>query len=141
VSRTRKLLVGILAVTVLAVLPSTASAGLREEMLGAINVQRMAHGVPPLRHSPFLHSSSYGYARYLMRIDRFGHAGSSSFGELLEIHGGRAAYVKRTVRLWMRSPGHRRLLLSHTYRRAGVGMTSGRFQGARRSIWVARLGR
>ncbi len=140
-SRTRKLLVGTLAVTVLAVLPSTASAGLREEMVGAINVQRMAHGVAPLRHSPYLHNTSYGYARYLMRVDRFGHAGSSSFGELLEIHGGRAAYVQRTVHLWMRSPGHRRLLLSRTFRRAGVAMTTGRFQGAHRSIWVARLGR
>ena len=141
-SRTRKLLVGILAVTVLVPVPSTASAGLREEMIGAINVQRMAHGVAPLRHSPFLHSTSYGYARYMMRTDRFAHAGARrSFGELLEIHSGRSAYVQRTVHLWMRSPSHRRLLLSRYFRHGGVGMTTGSFQGARRSIWVARLGR
>ena len=141
-SRTRKLLVGVLAVTVLAALPSTASAGLREEMVGAINAQRIAHGVAPLRHSPFLHSTSYGYARHLMRSQRFAHAGSlRSVGELLEIHNGRAAHVQRTVHLWMRSSSHRRVLLSRTFHRAGVGLTSGHFQGHRRSIWVARLGR
>lgn len=146
-SRTRKLLVGVLAVTVLAVLPSTASAGLREEMVGAINAQRIAHGVAPLRHSRSLHGSSFAYARYLMVHQRFAHAShiraSRAFrplGEVLEIHGGRYAQVQRTVALWMRSPSHRRLLLSRACRYVGAGMSTGRFQGRRRSIWVAHLG-
>lgn len=142
-SRTRKLLVGVLAVTVPAVLPSTASAGLPEEMVGAINAQRVAHGVAPLRHCPFLHRSSDGYARQLMHSQRFGHnlSGFRPAGEVLEIHSGRLAYVRRTVGAWMRSPSHRRVLLSRSFRYAGAALSTGRFQGHRRSIWVARFRR
>ena len=145
--RLRLLCAGVLAVLALGLLPAGAAAGPGEEMVGAINHVRMTRGLPPLRTSPTLNRSSYGYARLLMRTQRFGHAryihASRAFrplGEVLELHPGRTAQVRAALRRWLHSPTHRRVLLSRSFRYVGVGLTSGRFRGWTRSIWVAQLG-
>jgi uncharacterized protein YkwD len=120
---------------------ATASTG--TDMLTAVNGVRAAHHLRPLRFSPSLSRSSYGYARHLMRTDRFAHAGSipgfRRAAEILEHHTGRGATVGATLRRWLASPPHRAILLNPSFRYLGVGLTSGTFGGRRASIWVGRL--
>ena len=143
----RVFLAGTLAVLALAAVPGSAPAGPRESMLERINAVRASAGVHPLRLSRGLNGSSYRYARYLMRRDRFGHAsrirasGFRTLGEVLEMHRGYRAQVHGTFRTWMNSPGHRYVLLSRRFYWIGLGRVAGRFHGRRSTIWVGQLGR
>jgi uncharacterized protein YkwD len=140
--------IGVLAALALAVIPASAPATPRESMLRQINAMRAYVGVHPLRLSGSLNRSSYRYSRYLMRRDRFGHASTIRasrrfrvLGEVLEMHRGRRAQVGATFRAWMRSPGHRHVLLSRRFYWIGLGRVAGRFHGRRATIWVGQLGR
>lgn len=148
---TRALRAGLLAVSLLAAMtllaapPSTAGAN---PMVKKINDFRRAHGVPPLRSSPRLSRASKGFARRLMRTNRLGHASSvqgdrrySSTGEILALQGGWRVRRAAAMRSWRRSPGHRSILLSRRFRRAGAGLSRGHFGGRPSSIWVVRFGR
>src|ERR671914_133707 len=62
-------------------------------------------------------------------------------GENLALVGGRAPRPGRAVHLWLRSPGHRGVLLDRRMRRIGVGRASGLFGGRPATVWVLRVGR
>jgi uncharacterized protein YkwD len=116
-------------------------------MVDRINEARAERGVAPVRHHASLSRSAKRYAKHLLRTGRFGHAGriraSDRFrrlGELLSWHRGRKPRRGRTVRRWLRSTGHRRVLLDDRYRFAGAGRAYGRFRGRRCTIWVVHLG-
>ncbi len=137
--------VAVVVAAVLAVAPARAAASPGQDMVNAINGVRSAHHLRLLVPSPSLDRSSYGYARYLIESDRFGHAGSipGGFrlaGEILEHHPGRLAFVQRTVGEWMRSPAHRAIILDPRFRYVGVGLTSGSWLARRTSMWVGRFG-
>lgn len=126
---------------------ASAPANEVEALLDAANEARARHGVPPLRLSPGLTRSATAYAEHLMRHGVFGHAGTLSapgsfnrLGEALELHPGRAAHPRRTVRRWLASYSHRVLLLSRGFRYAGAAAVRGRFRGRTSTIWVLRLG-
>lgn len=46
---------------------------------------------------------------------------------------------KRLVIEWLNSPGHRQVMLSHRYRRAGAGKAVGWIGGRKSTIWVVRF--
>jgi uncharacterized protein YkwD len=103
-------------------------------MVDAINAARVEHGVQPLRASRGLAGSSRRYARWMLAHQYFGHLAriraSRRFrwlGETLELHSGWRPQVGATLRRWLRSPGHARVLLSSTYRWIGAGWARGRF--------------
>jgi uncharacterized protein YkwD len=132
------------ALTVLALLPASApaEASTASRMVAKMNAVRAAHGIGPLREVHKLNRSSYRWGRYLMRRDWLGHASLSKShvkGEIIELHGGRANKIARTVGAWMSSSGHRAVLLAGRFHRVGVGKTTGRFNGRRVTIWVARF--
>lgn len=138
----------LLATLAMAALPASAPASARGAMLSQINAVRAYVGVHPLRMSRSLNGSSSRFARRLMRRDVFGHASriqaSSRFrmlGEILELHGGHRPQVGATLRAWLRSPGHRRVLLSRKYYWVGLGRSAGSFHGRRATIWVGHFGR
>ena len=143
---TRTLVTACLAATL--ALPAAAQAAPPSEiMLRKVNEARAQHGVGGLQASPSLNASAAGYAHWLMSTDTFGHLASirasGSFervGEVLELHGGRRARIARTVRRWLRSPGHRTVLLDPSFRYFGAGRTVGRFRGRPATIWVGQLG-
>lgn len=144
----RTLAAGVLAALALAVIPGSAAATPRYSLLAEINTVRAYAGLHPLRLSSSLNRSSGRYSRYLMRHNRFGHASriraSRRFrmlGEVLEMHRGWRAQVRGTLRAWLRSPGHRAVLLSPRFRWIGLGRATGRFHGRRSTIWVSQLGR
>ena len=106
----------------------------------AINATRRRHGLPRVRasrrlvyvakiqsydlaqHNSLSHSSSNG-----MRFDRRIRSvvRARRVGEVVMAFHGRAT-GRRVVRAWMRSPSHRRQLLTWSYRRVGVGHASPR---------------
>ena len=117
-------------------------------MVREINRERLWHGLGPLKRSPSLHASSSRFARWLMSRDAFGHrariAVASRFewaGENLEMHWGRSAEARSTVRRWMGSPEHRSVILSGEWRWIGVGRSTGSWRGSEATIWVAHFGR
>jgi uncharacterized protein YkwD len=117
-------------------------------MVGKINKVRRAHGLAPLRASRSLKGSSRRFARHLMRIDYFGHfnriLASGRFrrlGEILALQRGWRLRRSSAVRGWLRSPGHRSILLSRAYRHVGAGHARGRFHGRLMTIWVVQFGR
>jgi uncharacterized protein YkwD len=144
---TRICVAGVVAL-ILAV-PAAAQAGsARDPILDYVNKARARHGLAPLRASNSLHGSATAFAGHLMRAQRFGHdtrihAGSRfrMLGEALAIRiGTRRLRPGATVRAWLRSPGHRALVLSSKFRYAGGGYSRGRFGGRGAVISVLHLG-
>lgn len=125
--------------------PDTAAAS---QMAAAINHVRARHGLRPLRVSGSLNSSAARFSQGLMARDVFAHAGRvqasrrfRSLGEVLMKMSGRRYRVRRAVRAWMHSAGHRMVLLHPSFRAIGAGATRGRFRGRRATIWVVQVGR
>lgn len=115
-------------------------------MIDGINWWRAHAGLKPLRGARKLRRSSRQRARRLMRGNFFAHPARlrvprfDRVGEVIELHGGRRGRVRRAIRRWARSPSHRALLLSRSFRYLGAGKATGRYRGSRATIWVVRLG-
>lgn len=141
----------VLALVLLAALsiPTAAeSASAAPQIVKKINKARAAHGLPALRYSPSLGRSSRRYARKLMRLDVFRHApriqasrGFRLLGECLAMNRGWRLNRSRVIRSWLRSPGHRQILLSRRFNRVGAAPARGRLWGRPSTIWVAQFGR
>jgi uncharacterized protein YkwD len=146
---TRPTLLALLALMLTLALPGAAQAATAEElMVQHINKAREHRGKPPLRFSGSLTVSSRRFGRTILRTDRFGHAAriraSRRFrrlGEILAYHRGYRARIRSTVRRWLRSPGHRRVMLSTRFRYVGAGKARGRLGRVRATTWVAQFGR
>ncbi len=116
-------------------------------MVEKINSVRAAHGLEPLRASPYLRRSSRRWGTYLINTGQFGHLGvraSRRFpyvGEVLSYHGGWRPRRSATVRGWLESPGHRAALLSPSFDSVGAAFARGRIGGRRTTIWVVQFGR
>jgi uncharacterized protein YkwD len=119
-----------------------------EYMIKKINNVLRVYGLRRLRFSRSLGRSSFRYADWMMRRDYFGHRSRisasrrfRSLGEVIAIHWGRRLQVGSTLRRWLRSSGHRRILLSPRFTWAGAGHRRGRFRGSRATTWVVHVGR
>jgi uncharacterized protein YkwD len=137
----------LLATFALALIPASAPASPRTSMLSQINAVRASMGIHPLRLSSALNGSSSRYAHRLMSRDYFGHASriqaSGRFrmlGEILEMHRGTRPQVGATLRAWLNSPPHRRVLLDRRFYWVGLGRAAGSFHGRRTTIWVGHFG-
>ena len=138
----RILVVAAMTLASVVLVSAPAQASTASKMVERMNAVRAAHGVGPLREISRLNRSSYRWGRFLMRRNWLGHASLSANhvkGEIIELHGGTANRIRRTVRAWMHSPGHRAVLLAGRFHRVGVGKTSGWFNGRHVTIWVARF--
>ena len=126
--------------------PPAARASTANAMVQKVNEVRGQHGLRPLRASGSLAGSSQRFAEHLMRQNILQHRSrpSTSYGnagEVLALHMGSRARVGSTVGKWMRSPSHRSVLLSSSFREMGAGVARGRFGRARAVIWVVQVGR
>ena len=105
-------------------------------LVRAVSHVRVAHGLTPVRGSRSLARSAGRYSRWQLRHDYFGHQPrirmSSRFGvggEVLRWVPSWRIKLRRTLRLWLRSPSHRAALLHPGMRRAGAGIARGRLHG------------
>jgi uncharacterized protein YkwD len=128
--------------------PASQAAGPRLDrgergIVRAINRVRARHGLHALRTHRRLARVADAHSRNMLRSDFFAHGAFSrrvhryvSFRRIGET----LAYSTRCggltfVRMWLRSPTHRAVLLSPGFRRIGVGRRKGRL-GARRACVV-----
>lgn len=126
--------------------PGTANA---QRAVGAtlclINRERTKHGRKRLRHNRTLHDEATRYAKQMVRQSFFAHvepdgddliarirrtgyldhSRSWSLGENIAWGSGSYATPKQTVRGWMKSPGHRRNILSRSFAEIGIGIAIG----------------
>ena len=149
----RVLTVCLLVLAVLA-LPARASTSPTQVtsasnvMIGKINHVRARHRLRPLHSSPALGGSSSRFAAFLMHRGVLAHrsrvsagGGFRKLGEALGMTSGRGLGVSTTVRMWLRSPTHRAVILTRSMNLVGAGMVRGRFHGHRATIWVVQTGR
>jgi uncharacterized protein YkwD len=115
--------------------------------LATMNRVRAVHGLPPLTVDLRLVSAARGHSVEMVRTKTFAHG---DFGARAERNGvtrgllgetlGWAAPVgsatDRIVRMWLRSPEHRVILLGRAYRTVGVGISIGPFKGWPRALVV-----
>lgn len=120
-------------------------------LVRAVNRERAAHGLPPVRTTRRLSRGATRHSIDQLRTDRMSHDSSDgtpfnsrigragSFrraGEVLAwLPGGARAGARSTVAMWMASPPHRAELLTRSFRRVGVGRERGAL-GGRRGIVV-----
>lgn len=86
------------------------------------NVQREAHGLPPLAVDPDLVDSARSHADWMSRNTVLQHT-SQPVGENIALG---QTTTSEAVSDWMRSPGHRANILSGRYRRMGASVRRGR---------------
>lgn len=128
--------------------PSSAAAGANEPRLDTrersvihrVNAVRAAHGLPRLAFGGKLSRAADRHSRRLLRSRVLTHQApgeaplASRLARAARVHpigevvyftarGARSADI---VRAWMDSPGHRAVLLSRDFGRAGVGIRTGR---------------
>jgi uncharacterized protein YkwD len=120
--------------------PSKLSEGLaRQAMICLINQRRAHAGLGALQENAYLNHSAQGHAVAMAKHNSYSHGNAASrirrtgylagatvwtVGENLAWGPGRMGSPKHVVAEWMRSPEHRKALLSG-FHDAGVGMTKG----------------
>jgi uncharacterized protein YkwD len=119
-----------------------ADAAYAAAMVRAINVLRGRHGLRPLAPSAPLTRGAAAHSRSMVRYGYIGHArkirpaGFRLAGEIIEWHGAPRPRIALALRMWMNSPGHRRLLLGSRFRYVGAGTAA----GGRWRLWTVRFG-
>jgi uncharacterized protein YkwD len=134
----------VLATLVVSVAAPAAQAGPRTKMIRSINYVRSWSHRGHLNFSRNLSAGAASWARTLMRRNVLAHSAGAMRrheGEIIEWHTGPRARINSTVIEWWHSAGHRRVMLTRGYRRAGAGRAVGYFGGRRCTIWVVRFAR
>ena len=114
---------------------------LEAAVIRALNQVRVAHDLQPLRSSPSLRSAARGHSEAMLDSGFFGHESADgtafsdrirryytnrgwrtwSVGEALLASQGLSIDATGIVRAWLESPSHRDIILSPTFRDAGIG--------------------
>jgi uncharacterized protein YkwD len=137
--------------------PSADAASIRldraeRKVIRLVNHIRARHGLRRLAVSRALASAASVHSDDMLRRGFFGHASSDGtpmsarvhrytrahwLGENLAIVTRLGSTAQRVVLMWMRSPAHRRVLLSRSSRRIGVGKRTGRLGQLPGAVYTA----
>ena len=131
-----------ISVTFLVAAPAQAAtlSSVERSLLQEINRVRSAHGAPPLRvddklqHAARAHSIDmmrrgyFSHGDFSGRLQRFGARGAT-MAENIGMGSGSYGTARGLVQMWLNSPGHRTNMLNPAFRRIGVGVATGTFQG------------
>jgi uncharacterized protein YkwD len=116
-------------------------APLEAAVVKALNQVRIGAGLKPLRMSPSLRSAARGHSQSMLQLGFFSHESADgtafnerirrhytnrgwrlwSVGEALLASPGTTADPAAVVEAWLESPPHRAIILSPTWRDAGIG--------------------
>jgi uncharacterized protein YkwD len=133
---------------------------LDDAMLCLVNETRARRGLPPVVRSTSLGRAAELRATAIVRCRDFSHTPCgqsfasvfravgyaprrSSVGENIGWGAGEHGSPHRTLRAWLRSPAHRRILLGGRWRELGVSAVSVTdvFAAGANTVWVAEFGR
>jgi uncharacterized protein YkwD len=137
--------------------PQALAAGARldsteRKVIRLVNQIRARRGLRRLRVSPALARAAGVHSADMLRGGFFGHASGDGtpmstrvkrytnarwVGENLAIVRRRRVGANRVVRMWMNSPGHRRVMLARNSRRIGVGRSTGRIGSVSAAVFTA----
>jgi uncharacterized protein YkwD len=146
-----------LAIALVVALPAAATAGpgmngTEREVVRRLNDVRARQGLPRLYASRALGRAADRHSRDMLRSDFFDHYSSDGtpfdrrvrrhakarrVGETLAAIGRRRGGAGTVVRMWMRSPPHRAIVLSRGFRRVGIARRWGRLGGAKQAVVTA----
>jgi uncharacterized protein YkwD len=143
--RLRVTVVALLATVVVAPAANASSrhpSRVESTTLRLINQAREAKGLKPVRLDTRLWRAARHHTRDMLRRQYFAHGATSDrlsryvhgggvIGETLAWGSGSYASPASTVRSWLNSPPHRRILLDRDFRFVGIGSRGGRFAGQR----------
>jgi uncharacterized protein YkwD len=139
--------------------PSRARASvMRGALLCVVNRARANYGLRSLRGDRRLARAAAAHAADMARRRYFGHTGAGgrspfararaagwrgrALGEALAYGCGRSARPTSIVQAWLRSPGHRAIVLGGRYGRAGIGLAKrAPVQCGGGATWVLDAGR
>jgi uncharacterized protein YkwD len=140
-------LLGAGALTACVLVPApTAGARTDASIVSEINAVRGANGLAPLRASDRLAKGAAAHNRSMFRRGALVHSSRARLarqaprkgaGEILAWMP--TASARRVVRAWLRSPTHRAIVLSGSFRRIGVAAQRGRLGGRRGVVFTATL--
>lgn len=139
--------------------PATAvAAGARldsteRKVIRLVNQIRARRGLRRLKVSPALATAAGVHSGDMVARDFFSHVSSDGTSMATRVHSytgarwvgenlaivtrRRRADAQRVVRMWMNSPGHRKVLLARSSRRIGVGKCTGRFGTVPAAVFTA----
>jgi uncharacterized protein YkwD len=138
VTSVRRLSLAVLLICCLLV-PSSAVASARHDateakIIRALNVARASHGLPRLRSTSALGRAADAHSRAMRRSNTMGHGDytrrirryvrSRKVGENVAWTSGCDAAA--IVNMWLNSAPHRKVMLSKSFRRIGVGRSGSR---------------
>jgi uncharacterized protein YkwD len=128
-----------LAILLAPVAGAARKASSEATLLQAVNATRRAHGVRPLEMDSHLRTAARSWAGSLLRANAFTHGDFAGRMRMFHVFGlagenlawGTGSYASpgSVVAMWLASPGHRENLLKPSYRRIGIGIARGTFQG------------
>ena len=136
--------IGVVLLFVSALAPVTQAAAKRthaeRSLLEAVNDVRAEYNLRPLQVDPALVQAARAHSTMLLRAQAFEHGAFAermaryggrgpAFGENLAWGVGGRASARSFVTAWMKSPGHRAILLRPGWERIGIAAVSGRFLG------------
>jgi len=126
----------------------------RRDLFEAVNRERAAHHLAPLRLSPELEKAAQGHADDMLARGYYGHASpehvmvlgrTREAGYVADSVGENIAKGQRSVdevmKGWMESPEHRRNILNPMFTEAGYGVALGRMPQGDEVLWVQVFGR
>lgn len=127
---------------------SASADTLRARLLSLVNRVRASHGVDAVRISDRLSEDARQHTRVMVRQDRLFH--TRDLERVLEPYRWRTAgevvgcagTLRRLVRYWLRSPGHRDVLLGGSFRRIGIGVLAtrgGSLCGSGVRVWATAI--
>ena len=92
-----------------------------------VNDARANHGLRRLKFGPRLQRGAHAWAVHLRRTDGFYHASPAPGTSEVIAWGAPCSWMTpaRAVRLWLKSPPHRRALLDRTAHYVGTGWAAG----------------
>jgi uncharacterized protein YkwD len=129
-------------------------ARVRRDLFEAVNRERAAHRLAPLRLSPELEKAAQGHADDMLARGYYGHASpehtmvlgrTREAGYVADSVGENIAKGQRSVdevmKGWMESPEHRKNILNPMFTEAGYGVALGRMPQGDEVLWVQVFGR
>lgn len=137
---------GFLALCVVSTAFGSARRSYQASFLQAVNATRVSHGLQPLHFDADLGCAARSHTLEMLHANVFDHGDFSGRMSAFHLHGtlgenlawGSGPYgrAQTIVQMWLASPDHRANLLRPGFRRIGLGIASGAFQGQAGAIVV-----